>query len=138
MLTFAPAGRRFRRVARALTAFCVVTMLGSNALAAMGLCLVKTTPSAAAMVVADETPCVRHVDEGGTPSSRESGARHCPQDDPGAQLRAGDVPAASVMPAITNPLRIIISDSALALLEAIAPEDASPTPLYARLSRLLL
>jgi len=113
-------------------------MLGSNALAALGLCLVKTTPSAAAVTVADEAPCVQHIDEGSTPSSRESGARHCPQDDPGAQLRPGDVPAASVMPAITNPLRIILGDVAVALLEACAPEDASPTPLYARLSRLLL
>lgn len=138
MLTLAPTGRRFRRVARALTALCVLTMLGSNALAAMGLCLVKTTPSAAAVTVADETPCVRHVDQGSTPSSREADAKHCPQDDPGAQLRAGDVPAASIMPAITNPLRIILGDSAVALLEPRTPEDAPPTPLYARLSRLLL
>ena len=137
MLTFAPTGRRFRRVARALTAFCVLTMLGSNALAAMGLCLVKTTPSAAAVTVAD-APCLQHVEEGNLRSSGETGAKHCPQDDPGAQLRAGDVPAASIMPAITNPLRIILGDSALAVLEPRAPQGAPPTPLYARLSRLLL
>jgi hypothetical protein len=42
------------------------------------------------------------------------------------------------MPAITNPLRIILGDSAVALLEPSTPEDTPPTPLYARLSRLLL
>ena len=113
-------------------------MLGSNALAAMGLCLVKTTPSAAAMTAADEAPCVQHVEESNLRSSGETGAKHCPQEDAGAQLRAGDVPAAAFMPAIAAPLRIVLGDPAAALLEARAPEGAPPTPLYARLSRLLL
>jgi len=112
-------------------------MLGSNALAAMGLCVVKTTQSAAAVTVAD-APCLQHVEEGNLRSSGEAGAKHCPQDDAGAQLRAGDVPAASIMPAITNPLRIILGGSAADLLEPRARQDAPPTPLYARLSRLLL
>ncbi len=112
-------------------------MLGSNALAAMGLCLVKTIPSAAAVTVAD-APCLQHVEEGNLRSSGETGAKHCPQEDAGAQLRAGDVPAAAFMPAIAAPLRIVLGDPAAALLEARAPEDTPPTPLYARLSRLLL
>jgi hypothetical protein len=138
MLTLASTGRRFRRVARTLTALCVLTMLGSNALAATGLCLIKTPPASPAVTTANEAPCVLHGEEGRTRSSHDAGARHCPQDDPGAQLRAGDVPAASIMPAITNPLRIILGDVAVVLLNPRALEDAPPTPLYARLSRLLL
>ena len=137
MLTPAPTGRRSRRVTRALTALCVLTMLGSNALAAMGLCVVKTTQSAAAVTVAD-APCLQHVEEGNLRSSGETGAKHCPQEDAGAQLRAGDVPAAAFMPAIAAPLRVVLGDPAAALLEARAPEDTPPTSLYARLSRLLL
>ena len=113
-------------------------MLGSNALAAMGLCWAKAAPQSAAAIVADEAACAQHVEESNLRSSGETGAKHCPQEDAGAQLRAGDVPAAAFMPAIAAPLRIVLGDPAGALLEARAPEDAPPTPLYARLSRLLL
>ncbi len=111
-------------------------LLGSNALAAIGLCVAKAPQMAA--TVADEAACAQHVDEGNPRSSGEAGAKHCPQEDAGAQLRAGDLPAAAYMPALAAPLRIDVGDPAAALLEARALEDAPPTPLYARLSRLLL
>ena len=111
-------------------------MLGSNALAAVGLCVAKAPQMAA--TVSDGAACAQHVDEGSPRSSDEVGAKHCPQDDAGAQLRTGDLPAAAYMPALAAPLRIDVGDPAAALRAARTLEDVPPTPLYARLSRLLL
>jgi hypothetical protein len=64
---------------------------------------IETFIDGSIMTVAD-APCLQHVEEGNLRSSGETGAKHCPQEDAGAQLRAGDVPAAAFMPAIAAPL----------------------------------
>lgn len=122
------------RLGIALLAFALVA---SNALAAMGLCIVKS-PLPAAAAVAGDPACAQHgVDavDGGAPSESAPPA-HCPQDDPGAQVRIGDLPTAGLL-AVPYVLRL-----SLALPHALAaadpPDDLAATPLYARLSRLLL
>lgn len=137
-----PVNRRHRtsRAARGIAFLCVLLMVASNALAAMGLCAAKTpVASAVSLAVSDEAPCAQHVDEGAARTSSEPSARiHCPQDDPGAQLRTGDIPAAALMAAIATPLRIAVVDGGDRGCAVGACDAAPATPLYARLSRLLL
>ncbi len=126
---------------RGVTALCALVMVASNALAAMGLCVAKTptAPAASSVEVSDQAPCPQHVDDAGSvPSGEPAAVKHCPQDDPGVQVRMGDLPAAALMPAIDNPLRVVVPDPAATLRGNPASDDSSPTPLYARLSRLLL
>jgi hypothetical protein len=138
-MLFAATRRRNSRTARGIAALCVLLMVASNALAAMGLCVVKA-PAAApvTLAAADEAPCVQHINEGARTSSEPSAQLHCPQDDPGAQLRSGDIPAPALLVAVASPLRIAIADPASFARASGAHDAASPTPLYSRLSRLLL
>jgi hypothetical protein len=142
MLTLSHTSRRSTlRTVRGIAALCALVMVASNALAAMGLCIAKApvalqTSKTAAL---EQAPCPQHVaDQGGAvPTGEPAAAKHCPQDDPGAQVR-GDVPATAYMPAIFHSLRITISNSAGTLRNRAAADESAPTPLYARLSRLLL
>jgi len=127
------------RTARGIAALCVLLMVASNALAAMGLCIAKAPVTAPiSLAASDEAPCAQHINEGTRTSGEPLAQLHCPQDDPGAQLRGGDIPGAALLGAIASPLRIVIADSAR-LAHVTGGYDASPpTPLYSRLSRLLL
>jgi hypothetical protein len=126
-----------RRTARGAAALFALVLVASNALAAMGLCVVKAPPPAA-VTQAAEVPCPHDVDTAGViPSGEPAAAAHCPQDDPAAQTRAGDVPSACVV-AVPVFLRFSVATDSGTQRAAIAADSSPPTPLYARLSRLLL
>jgi hypothetical protein len=114
-------------------------MVASNALAAMGLCVVKA-PAApvVSFVTLEEQPCPLHVTEGTARTSGGSAQLHCPQDDPSAQPRGGDLPAPALSSAFASPLRIAGADAGDHVRAVRTRDDAATTPLYARLSRLLL
>ena len=127
------------RTARVIAALCVLLMVASNALAAMGLCIVKAAATdPVSVTLSDEAPCAQHVNEATRNSSEPSAQQHCPQDDPGAQLRSGDIPAAVSLVAIASPLRVAIVDPASVARASGAHDASPPAPLYSRLSRLLL
>jgi hypothetical protein len=133
--------RRASRSVRGLAALCALMLVTSNALAAMGLCIAKvpvasTTVAAAA---AEQSPCPQHVvdDSAGALPEQPSASPHCPQDDPGAQVRSGDVPAAD-LPIIVAQPRAPLAHATSARRGAATVDDSPHTPLYARLSRLLL
>jgi hypothetical protein len=126
---------------RRVAALCALVMVASNALAAMGLCVAKTRTVApvSAGEATEEALCPQHgTDAGGALTGEPVATKHCPQDDPGAQVRSGDLPAATLMPAIDNRLRITVPDPAAGLCSNSSPDDSPQTPLYERLSRLLL
>ena len=126
-----------RRTARGAAALFALVLVASNALAAMGLCAVKTPPTAA-VTQAAEAACPHEADAAGVhPASEPAAASHCPQDDPAAQTRAGDVPSACVV-AVPVFLRFSVATDSGTQRAAIAADSSPPTPLYARLSRLLL
>jgi hypothetical protein len=78
--------------------------------------------------------CADHVGDRAPVSS----TRHCPVEDPSAQSRTVDVPAAQLMAAVAAALL----DWSSALLQPEAPvvrvQPAEPQPLYTRLQRLHL
>jgi hypothetical protein len=126
-----------RRTARGAAALFALVLVASNALAAMGMCVVKSPPPAV-VTQATEAPCPHDVDTvGAIPSGEPAAAAHCPQDDPAAQTRAGDVPSACVV-AVPVFLRISVATGSGTQCAAVAADTSPPTPLYARLSRLLL
>jgi hypothetical protein len=126
--------RRTTRGAAALFALMLVT---SNALAAMGMCIVKAPPPVAVSQAAE----VHCPHDGGAaeaiPSGEPAAAAHCPQDDPAAQTRAGDVPPAVVVAAPVFLRMTVPTDSGTQGAD-VTVDESPPTPLYARLSRLLL
>jgi hypothetical protein len=130
-----------RRSVRALALLCALVLVSGQALAAMGLCIAKAPAAAAAVAAAtaEQSPCPQHVADAasGALPEQPSASPHCPQDDPGAQVRAGDVPAADV-PSITAQPRAPLAQASHAQRGAAAADETPPTPLYARLSRLLL
>ena len=126
---------------RGMAAVCALVLVTSNALAAMGLCIAKTptAPAPIEVSVADQAPCPQHVADAGTGvlSDQPSASTHCPQEDPGVQARAGDVPVAD-LPLVAAPVRAPLAQThAMSRGDATA-NDSPPKPLYARLSRLLL
>ena len=126
-----------RRTARGAAALFALVLVASNALAAMGVCVVKAPPPVA-VTQAAEAPCPHDVDSAGAiPSGEHAATAHCPQDDPAAQTRAGDVPSACVV-AVPLFLRISFPVDRGTQGPAVAADTSPPTPLYARLSRLLL
>lgn len=126
-----------RRTARGAAALFALVLVASNALAAMGLCIVKAPPPVA-VTQAVEAPCPHEAGAGeAIPSGEPAAATHCPQDDPAAQTRAGDVPSACVV-AVPVFLRMAIPIDSGTHGDAVAADTSPPTPLYARLSRLLL
>jgi hypothetical protein len=130
-----------RRTKRGLAVLCALLLVTSNALAALGVCVAKTAPAGLPTQVAsaESEPCPQHdADAVGSPASGERAvATHCPQDDPGAQPRAADLPAGDWVAApscarLDSEPRVIVAARAADL------DFAPPEPLYARLSRLLL
>jgi hypothetical protein len=124
-----------------MAAVCAVVLVVGNALAAMGLCIAKT-PTAPASIeasVADQAPCPQHVADAGTGVLPDlpSASTHCPQEDPGVQTRAGDVPAAD-LPLVAAPVRAPLAHATGMLRGDATANHLAPGPLYARLSRLLL
>ena len=134
-----PARNRMsvRRGAHGAAALFALVLVASNALAAMGQCIVKAPPPAAVTQSA-EAPCPHEA--GATeaiPSGEPAAAAHCPQDDPAAQTRPGDVPSACVA-AVPVFLRMAVLVDSGTHGADVAAGESPPTPLYARLSRLLL
>ena len=131
-----------RRAARALAGLVAAFLLTGNVLAAAGLCAIKAPAGSqespvlvsGAGTAAEETACAEHLGEH-TPASS---SHHCPTEDPSAQSRAVDVPAAQLMVAMSAALL----DWSGALLQAEPPlvlaQPADPQPLYTRLQRLHL
>jgi hypothetical protein len=133
---------RTRRSARGLVAALALILITSNTLAAMGLCIAKA-PAALGAVSApagDEAPCPQHVadESAGSLTTDPAPPTHCPQDDPGAQARAGaDVPCAD-LPIISVQVRALVAPATCEGCGEATDNDSPQTPLYARLSRLLL
>lgn len=126
-----------RRTSRGAVALFALVLVASNALAAMGMCVVKA-PLPVAVTQAADVPCPHDVGvSGAIPSGEPMAAAHCPQDDPAAQSRAGDVPSACVV-AVPVFLRFSVPTDSGTQCAAFAVDSSPPTPLYARLSRLLL
>lgn len=126
-----------RHKARGAAALFALMLVASNALAAMGMCIVKSPPPVA-VTQAAEVACPHEGGAAATvPSSEPAAAAHCPQDDPAAQTRAGDVPSAYAV-AVPVFLRIAVSVDRGTQGADVAADESPPTPLYARLSRLLL
>jgi hypothetical protein len=126
---------------RGVAAVCALVLVAGNALAAMGLCVAKT-PTAPASIeasVADAAPCPQHVADAGSGVLPDlpAASTHCPQEDPGVQARAGDVPAAD-LPLVAAPVRAPLAQAQGMLRGDATANDLPPEPLYARLSRLLL
>jgi hypothetical protein len=95
----------------------------------MGLCVAKTRTVApvSAGEATEEALCQQHgTDAGGALTGEPVATKHCPQDDPGAQVRSGDLPAATLMPAIDNRLRITVPDPAAGLCSN-SPDDSPQT-----------
>ena len=131
-----------RRSARGLVAALALVLITSNALAAMGLCIAKAPGALGAVSVpaSNEMPCPQHVaDEWiGSLTTDPAGPAHCPQDDPGAQARAGaDVPSAD-LPIISVQFRALLAPATCEGCGEATDNDSPQAPLYARLSRLLL
>ena len=139
---YSPSQSRTRRSARGLVAALALVLITSNALAAMGLCIAKAPVSRAeaSASAGDKEPCPQHIADEWTGSSTTdpAGPAHCPQDDPGAQARAGtDVPSAD-LPIISVQPRALLVPATCERCGAATDNDPPHTPLYARLSRLLL
>lgn len=130
-----------RRSVRAVAALCALMLVASNAIAAMGMCAAKApaAPQPREAATAEPMPCPQHdADAGsGVLPDPHAAAPHCPQDDPGAQARAGDVPAADAV-LMSPPVRVASACPDDAQCRVASTDESPPTPLYARLSRLLL
>jgi hypothetical protein len=131
-----------RRAARALAGFVAAFLLTGNVLAAAGLCAIKapaaTQESAVlasnADAAAGDVACADHLGD----QSPASNPPHCPTEDPSAQSRTVDVPAAQLLVAAAA----ASLDWSGALLQheppVVLPYPAEPQPLYTRLQRLHL
>ena len=132
--------RNARRPTRAVAGLCALVLVAGNVLAAMGVCIAKSpaAPVAAPALAVDQTPCPQHLADGHETISTDPVApTHCPQDDPGAQVRAGDVPVAGVALISTLPRPLVACETG-SWRGIRSADDSPPTPLYTRLSRLLL
>ena len=111
-------------------------------LAAAGLCAVKAPAgtqespvlASTAGAVAEDVACADHLGD----QAPASNPHHCPTEDPSAQSRTVDVPAAQLMVAMAAALL----DWSSALLQPEPPVvlayPAEPQPIYTRLQRLHL
>jgi hypothetical protein len=135
-----------QRAVRAVAGLVAGFVFAGNVLAAAGLCAIKApdgnadwhrTASQAAATSADAHPCEQHrADERG--SGPTTSSHHCPTDDPSAQTRTVDVPAAQLMAAIA-----VAGFGAFGVVPEPVPVASSThlsnsQPLYARLQRLRL
>jgi hypothetical protein len=131
-----------RRAIRTMAGFIATFVLAGNVLAAAGLCAVKAPADThpASHQTAQERaapPCPQHVAER-TDSGSTASSHHCPIDDPSAQTRTVDLPAAQPMAAL--PAAVLDwTDQALQPASVVLSDHPSgPRPLYARLQRLRL
>lgn len=130
------------RATRALAGLVAMFLFTGNVLAAAGLCSVKApaAPAAPSGLLAeheapDASACSGHDSESGAPAPS---AHHCPTDDPSAQTRTVDVPAAQLMVAISASL-LPWSGAELKPVPLVVDHHlAESRPLYARLQRLRL
>lgn len=138
-----PLSRSRSRIAtRGMSAFVALMLVASNALATMGLCIVKAPPAAVPVVAltdAGDAPCPGHSVAQSSDTTAQplpAVAAHCTQDDPGAQARTGELPPAAIdaVPAFQR----VVASLAAASIAIDRHDDPPPAPLYARLSRLLL
>lgn len=133
--------RAAQRSTRGVAAFVALMLVASNALATMGLCIVKAPVAAAPIAVvvnSDEAPCPGHaaLTADNLQQPQTVVAAHCTQDDPGAQARAGDAP-----PAALDALPVFQRLTSAFTPPSVAfdrHDESPPAPLYARWSRLLL
>ena len=131
------------RAARALAGLVAAFVFSGNVLAAAGLCAIKApaaqhgpSPQVVAMADADDaSECAGHQAHPGAPASS---AHHCPTDDPSAQSRTVDVPAAQLMVAIAATFFSWSETTLRSAPVVVAEHTAEPRPLYARLQRLHL
>jgi hypothetical protein len=131
-----------RRAARTVAGFVAVFLLTGNVLAAAGLCAIKAPagtqePAALAsdtVTAAGDAACADHLGD----QAPASIPHHCPTEDPSAQSRTVDVPAAQLLVAAAA----ASLDWSGALLQheppVVLPYPAEPQPLYTRLQRLHL
>ena len=131
-----------QRAMRALAGLVAMFLLAGNVLAAAGLCVVRSPVMSAAeagLAAGHEAPdasaCEGHKAGSHAPAPA---SHHCPTDDPSAQTRTVDVPAAQAMLAIATSL-LPWSDAELRSAPLVfAHHPAESRPLYARLQRLRL
>ena len=134
-----------QRAARAVAGLVAAFLFTGNVLAAAGLCANKLpeshpgsqhTLAQDTAAPSDAPACEQHLaDESGSGTASN---HHCPTDDPSAQTRSVDVPAAQLMAAIAL-VGWHWSDAALqAVPLASSTHPSEPQPLYARLQRLRL
>jgi hypothetical protein len=126
-----------RRAVRALAGVVAAFLLSGHVLAAAGLCAAKSpigTPVIAP--AASEAPCPQHVADESAPVP--VAAPHCPVDDPSAQPRAVDVPAASLLAALPSAASVAVVAPARTVATRSERDRPTAPPLYARLQRLRL
>lgn len=141
-MRFGPFRLTRHRAARVLASLVAAFLLTGNVLAAAGLCAIKAPVGSheapllvsSADTASEDVACADHL-AGRTPASNP---HHCPTEDPSAQSRTVDVPAAQLMVAVAAALL----DWSGALLQPEPPvvfvHPAEPQPLYTRLQRLHL
>lgn len=130
------------RAIRGVVGIVVTFLLAGNVLAAAGLCAVKAPAGShepshlpASAAPSDASDCAGHHAGHSAPASD---AHHCPSDDPSAQTRTVDVPAAQVIVAIAS-APFSWSDATLRSAPLVVTDHRTePRPLYARLQRLRL
>jgi hypothetical protein len=134
-----------QRAVRAVAGLVAAFLFSGNVLAAAGLCATRfsdTHPgqqhaiSHDTAAPSDAQPCAQHVaDELGSGSTPN---HHCPTDDPSAQTRTADVPAAPLMAAIA----VAGWNWSGAALQTVPLHSfthrSEPQPLYAWLQRFRL
>ncbi|MGZ8254819.1 MAG: hypothetical protein ACXWVT_08205 [Burkholderiaceae bacterium] len=132
----------FHRAARALAGLVAAFLLSGNVLAAAGLCAIKApagsqelaVSTSSAGTVSADVACADHLGD----QAPVSNSHHCPTEDPSAQSRTVDVPAAQLMVA----LAVALLDWSSPRLQAQPPvasiHPAETRPLYTRLQRLHL
>lgn len=131
-----------RRAVRALAGFVATFLLAGNVLAAAGMCAIKAptgahgpTTLAGAVAPAGDIACADHLAEHTAPASS---AHHCPTEDPSAQSRAVDVPAAQLMVAMAASQLNWPDATPRSEPLVVLASPATPQPLYTRLQRLRL
>jgi len=134
------------RAARALAGLVAAFVFSGNVLAAAGLCAIKAPAeprgsSVPVVAMADAAKAVDPADCAGhhaNPTPPASSAHHCPTDDPSAQSRTVDVPAAQLMVAIAATFFSWSETTMRSAPLVVAEHPAEARPLYARLQRLHL
>lgn len=130
------------RAARALAGLVAAFLLTGNVLAAAGLCAIRA-PAASheqasvmkADAAAEEIACSEHHSGHTAPASN---THHCPTEDPSAQSRTVDVPAAQLMVAMAASLLNWPGATLRPEPLVVLAYPATPQPLYTRLQRLRL